>query len=52
MVYDAQHMVVLDLVLITDPGNLSVNGNGEEASKTGENIVGVVQWSVAQKFDW
>ena len=26
--------------------------NGEEAFKMGEDMVGAVQWSVAQKFKW
>ena len=45
-------MVVLDLVWTTDPGNRSAVRNGEEAFKTGENMGGAVQWSVAQKFNW
>ena len=44
-------MVVLELVWITDPSNLSTIEIGGEAFKMGENIGGTVQWSVAQKFD-
>ena len=45
-------MVVLDLAwAIIDPDNPSAVRNGEEAFKTGENMGGAGQWSVAQKFN-
>ena len=42
-------MVVLDLVWITEPNNLSTIRNGEELLDLGENMN--VQQSAAQKFD-
>ena len=35
-------MVIFDLAWATDPGNLSVVKNGEEAFETGENMGGAV----------
>ena len=37
--------------LVTFKKNQSAVRNGEEAYKTGENMGGAVEWSVAQKFD-